>query len=410
MPFGLPDASLVTEQLCQTLREALSPLPDAATVSVSVLSAAPTAVPVIVSGDPPDVLRQKGGAQVSVYLFHVMQNTSMRNAPVVSQTALPIPYQPLGLELFYLVTAFCEGDYAREQQLFSEAMKCLHENPALRITPPGREEPERLRVALEPESLSDMAQRAQAAGIPIRLSAVYRVGTLFLEPPAPPPAAPRVTAWTVSAYPFTAWQDKTAQVLGTVLHARYTKPGGAEGAYDLSPATVAPGQTFLLHGLNFGGAANRVCLLDAGGTERDVTDAWVQSGATTDSRFVLQIPVEDAPVPGVYQLCVGGAAGTRSNATPFQIAAAVSAQDGPLLTREAPQIQGQGFLPGFTEIYLNTLRLTETTGTAQKGQFRVMDAGLIRFRPPESLPPGRYAVRVRVNRVESPPALWLDVK
>ncbi|MCW3097931.1 MAG: hypothetical protein JWL77_3549 [Chthonomonadaceae bacterium] len=436
MPFGLPDASLVTDRLCRLLGEALRPLTEAT-----------PAVPVVVSGDPPDVLRQKDGSYLSVYLFHVVQNTSLRNAPVVGLSAasrqenggqspgavsslesadsrlpvpgqrrsaarqtLPIPYQPLGLELFYLITAISAGAYAQEQQIFSLALKRLHENPTLLVDAPGREEPERLRVALESESLAEMTQRWQTAGAPIRLSAVYRVGILFLEPPAPPPPSRPVTTWTVSAHASALPQDTSAQVIGTFINVRYTGPEGEQNAYDLSPANAAPGQTLLLHGLNFGGpTATRVYLLDAGGVERDITDTWVQSSESTSSRFVLRVPIDDAPIPGVYQIRVGDSAATRSNATPFQIAALVQAKAGPLLKGNAPQIEGQGFVPAVTELYLDTLRLTETTGNVQKGQFRVVDSSLMRFHPPDDLPPGRYAVRVRVNRVDSPPALWLEV-
>ena len=38
----------------------------------------------------------------------------------------------------------------------------------------------------------------------------------------------------------------------------------------------------------------------------------------------------------------------------------------------------------------------------------MIDVATIKFMRPANLPPGRYAVRVRVNGVESPPAVWIS--
>jgi hypothetical protein len=43
------------------------------------------------------------------------------------------------------------------------------------------------------------------------------------------------------------------------------------------------------------------------------------------------------------------------------------------------------------------------------GQFTVANVSKLTFKPPTNLPGGLYSVRIRVNQVESPPAVWIKV-
>ena len=53
-----------------------------------------------VTGSAPDSIRDKGGCQMSIYLFHVEQDKYQMNSPVLGQRAQTIPFQPLSLGLY----------------------------------------------------------------------------------------------------------------------------------------------------------------------------------------------------------------------------------------------------------------------------------------------------------------------
>jgi hypothetical protein len=120
----------------------------------------------------------------------------------------------------------------------------------------------------------------------------------------------------------------------------------------------------------------------------------------------------NAPVPGVYQLRVGGD-GFRTNATPISIAAAIlGVTNPPLLTPDAGgrfTFNGVGFLAGKTEVLIDTVAVNPAAGAPGPGEFQLDGETTITFRAPANLRPGRYPVRVRVNQVESAPAWWINI-
>jgi hypothetical protein len=339
----------------------------------------------------------------------------------------PIPAQPLSLDLYYLLTASsAEGSYVQEQQAMSIALKCFHENPFVHIAVPGGAEPEEFCLTMEIETADDMGHLWLATTAALRLATVYKVSVVFIEPPAPPELAAPATIVTLSVNPAAVPFTSAVQVLGTYVNVTYQRPNQPAGAppsrYDLSPATVAPGQGFFLYGTGFGKAqSSEVYLLAPGAAEEAVTLDWVDQAASTESRFALTIPLTLPRPAGIYQLRVGNnqparsALAVRSNATPFSIAALVDAGTTPVLPAPAPGtpyvLTGAGFDPSATEILLETIPLAMHSGAGgpAPGEFLVADANTIQFLPPASLEPGLYALRVRVNQVDSAPAKWIKV-
>src|ERR1700731_285580 len=111
-PIGVPDLWLITDNPVQTLKDnGLASLP----------------FNVAVSGSAPDSVREDGECQLTLYLFHVEQDKSQMNSPVLGKRALTVPFQPLGLNLYYMLSAFSGKSYAQEQQAMSIAMRCFHE-------------------------------------------------------------------------------------------------------------------------------------------------------------------------------------------------------------------------------------------------------------------------------------------
>ena len=450
MALGLLDLSIVTDYLRKLLTDAITntqlwseePTPPAGTPP----SATPPGQPfnIKVTGDPPDTLRDGAGCQLSIYLFHLAADKFQRNAPVTGPyTATktrqnvtrvpPIPAQPLSLDLYYILTAYAQGDnsYIQEQQAMSIALKCFHENPIVRPTVPIDGRQEEFCLTMEVEPADKLGMLWQAMTVSMRLAVLYKVSVVFIEPPAPPPLAPPVaeTGVKLSVYSANLPFAEQGQVIGTFTTVSYTAADNTPRSFDLWPAIVAPGQNFLLYGagLDVANQSDRVYLLPpGGGVEQEVT-AWITPSAagapalTTASRFALTVPAATTWTPGIYQLRVGnqlalGVAGAlRSSATPFSIAAFVDPAGGPILAPVGTvfTLNGLNFVPGSTEVFLETIALTATaTAPPNAGQFNVQaDGKAIAFALPDSptLPKGTYAVRVRVNQVDSPPAQWVTV-
>lgn len=438
-PLGVLDLSLVTDTLINMIKACRdnSPMWKKNGGDVDQFT-------IHVSGSAPDTVRDSGGCQLSLYLFHVEQDKFQMNSPVMGARAQPIPFQPLSLNLYFLLTAYAKDDYVSEQRAMSIAMRCFHEHPIVHTTvtlplPPPTGVKEEFTLSMAVESADDMARLWQAITSPMRLAAVYRVSVIFMSPPATPSAAKKVTAISLSADPASLPYADLGQVIGTARHVSFVAPDSTVAIpeiveFDFSPATVAPKQDVTLYG---GGlsqpTAGRVYLLADGAPEREVTD-WVvpitnptppPATIRSDSKIVLHLP--DAigtppvasPPPGIYQLRVGSdiakgdAVDYRSNATPFSIAARIDvtiAPPNPPMLSSPYTLHGRGFVPGQTEVLLDTVALAPSGAPPGDGEFQITGGGTaIAFKPPLGLKPGRYSVRVRVNHVESDPSWWINV-
>jgi hypothetical protein len=367
-----------------------------------------------------------------------------------------IPFQPLSLDLYYLITAFADDKYVEEQQAMSIVLNCFHQHPIVRktvlipgATPPSV--PEEFTLTMEIETCDELARLWQAITVAYRMSVVYKVSVVFLTPPAPAGPAKPVLRASLAVDPAALPYQQSGQVIGTLSSASYATPASTAGTpeivtFDYSPATVVigtpfgPGTIFSLlgGGLNQSTTSNNVYLLapdsssPTGFSEQNV-NSWllpdpdpINHPVQTGSSLRLQIKnaaalPSNAQNPGVYQLRVGNnvalanPAAIRSNATPFSIAApinvTVAAPNAPLLTPDGSGIytvNGVKFVTGQTQVLLDTVPLTAAATPLQPGTFNVGDPQTITFKRPANLPSGTYAVRIRVNQVESPPGWWIQ--
>ena len=96
-----------------------------------------------VTGLSPEAVRQGQGAQLSLYLYHIDENNAVESLFWTAQSQAaggpPVQYQPLALDLYYLLSAYAEGSYIHEQQAMSIAMRIFHENPVIRGVGPDGE-------------------------------------------------------------------------------------------------------------------------------------------------------------------------------------------------------------------------------------------------------------------------------
>ena len=116
-PLGVLDISLVTGRLIDVLTNCIDVSPLWAVLDPTNPLPKPT-FSISVSGSMPDTNRHDQGCTLSICLIHVSADKFQRNfvaipPPVLPpppgtppQRALPIPQHPLGLDLFYLLTAY----------------------------------------------------------------------------------------------------------------------------------------------------------------------------------------------------------------------------------------------------------------------------------------------------------------
>src|SRR5262249_53368879 len=143
--------------------------------------------------------------------------------------------------------------------------------------------------------------------------------------------------------------------------------------YNLSPATVAPGQRLFIFGHAFD-QTPLVFLIPQGAAEQDISGWKVKEADPsnpqfqTKSRITLDVPPPGAlpansPSAGIYQLRAGNASGYRTNSVPLSISARVQITilppDPPLLVPAGGifNISGDGFVSGDTELLLDTVPL-----------------------------------------------------
>jgi hypothetical protein len=373
------------------------------------------------TGLSPEAARLGQGAQLSLYLYHVEENAAGESlfwsAQAQSAGGPPIRYQPLALDLYYLLSAYAEGNYVQEQQAMSIAMRVFHENPVVRgVGPDGL--PWEVTLTLERRSYDELSSLWQATTSALRLSAVYRAAVVLIEPEPGPPPAPPVTSIGLAL--GTGAASDGPELLSTYREVRYTTPGGTSVAFTQDPATVAAGGEVWLIGTGLESAAGQRLILTGpypGGVQADVSAWLVRASPPSATRRVLRLPAAagSAPAPGRYSVRLEAVASDgqvtyRSAGVPLSIAAAVSPVGGPLLPAAASYtVNGTGFAPDDTQVLLGTIPLQAAGGAAPSaGEYAVDPAGTaLTLVPPAGLRPGTYQLRVRVAGIESDPALWL---
>jgi Pvc16 N-terminal domain len=420
-PIGVLDLSFVTQTLLGLLGTYMN-------------TTAPIPMSIVPSGSMPDAVRQDSGPQLTFSLFHVVADKFLRNSPILNSRAQTLPFQPMALDLYYLLSCFAQKNWEQEQQAMTLAMQFFYQSPiiTMAVTLPGIAGTvnEEFSLTMEVETADEMSRLWQAISFPLRLSVVYKVSVVLLTPPATPPLAPQVKRMQLAADPTLFPYSQSGQLLGAVWTASFASPLSSATSpeivnIDYSPAVVPLGQRFFLYGANLNQpTSSRVYLLSPDGlTENEVT-TWMTPEPDplnphfqTASRITLDLPATltalpaGAQSPGVYQLRAGSQkpsdpSTNRTNSVPFSIAAfidtsAVPPPNPPILVPDVTgtyTLNGEGFVPGQTEILLDTVPSQFTVVSAAQATFQAL-----------GFPSGRYTVRVRVNGVESPPSWWIKI-
>lgn len=399
------------------------------------LGGAPTFTPNF-SGLAPDAVKQQSGPHLSMYLYHVESDNAQQSLSwqpwMQDAGGQPVRFQPLALDLFYLLFAHSDGEtgWTQEQEAMSVAMRIYHVSPIVR-SGPSATVPWELTLTMEHRSYDELSRLWQATTAPLRMSVVYRAAVVFIDPDQMPKSVSiiKTKTFTLSADPVKLPLPPPGPaaypvLFGTSRQGSYIGPAGVAEPFSLSNIALTPGQSASLLGSDLGvsGESDRVYLLAADGTgEADVT-SWSVPAESTSTKFVLGLPPAvgtapaNSPAPGVYQLRVGsGALGSpgavRSGSISATVAAYVDPAGGPVLSGSAPfTVTGAGFVPGQTEVLVGTIALSAVSAAPTTGQVRLDPSGTsFAFAPPAGPSGTVLPVRVRVNGIESEPALWVTL-
>jgi Pvc16 N-terminal domain len=424
MAWSTPDLSDITQVLKGLLDTAVnnSTLPAA---NIKVLC------------DSPDTARQTDGhCHLNLYLLHVGRDPFWRNTPVAGPRPQLNSAQPLSLNLSYLLTAWCDKDFVSEQRAMTIALQAIHSQPIvthdliasdlLTAWLPNGE----FLMSIEADALDEMSRLWQAFTVPMRLSALVKVGVVFIAPatPTPPPAIPPSTVnLAVSPEPMTATVPMLMAGFG-----EQSPPVPADADPSQVTATIGPlvavgglpalgGGTLVVagNGLDLPAAADVFLSVPGTTTEWKVTSPWRQNVAPgelellfpavyADPATSLPAPPNAMPLPGLYNLAVG-AGTTRSNTIPIAVAPRVDdVVNPPILPANAGgfyAIAGAGFVPAAaaTTLGFGGVALTySAAATPAAGEFTVDAAGeAIVFLPPAATPPGSYPIQLAVNGISA---------
>jgi hypothetical protein len=388
--------------------------------------------------DSPEAVRHSDGhCHLTIYLLHVGRDPFWRNAPVEGPRPQTNASQPLSLNLSYLLTSWCDKNFASEQRAMSIALRAIHGHsivtPELIAaeTPPVWLSSGEFTMSIEADSIEEMSRLWQAFTVPMRLSALIKVGVIFVDPASarPPPAIPPSAA-NLAVSPFPSENARTRPMLYPGF-ATVAPPAPADADPGGVPISVGPPVvvgdnlpdphpegpqgglvTIAGNGLDLALAGDVYLSVPGKPTEWKVT-AWrlgVSAGSLTlllpnDYADPATTPPPAAtPPPGLYNLAVGS--GTwRSNTVSLAIAPRIDGVTNPPTL--APDgtglyaIAGAGFAVGAaTKVSFGATALQYTPGAPIAGQFAVDAAGKqITFRAPNAATQGAYPIPVSVNGV-----------
>jgi hypothetical protein len=129
-------------------------------------------------GDPAPVEARR----LSLWLYQVVPNEHLRNAPMMRQPNDDVEaYPPLALTLYYLLTPSTGSDEG-DQIILGRALQIFHDSSILTLE--SQDEPgtgEELHLSLVQRTIEEVAQVWEALQQPYRLSVCYEVRVVRID-------------------------------------------------------------------------------------------------------------------------------------------------------------------------------------------------------------------------------------
>ncbi|MEM1319236.1 MAG: DUF4255 domain-containing protein [Bacteroidota bacterium] len=425
--MALLDISDITQALMTTIGNAFTPS------SGWGGGPAPTVFP-----SPPAYLSETG---IGMYLYHISEDPHYKNLPAPGSDNVPIRFTPMGLKLYYHLSAndtnIAEESRAlNEQRMMGVAVKTLRDNPVINVN--SNNSDNRLRICLNTIPPNEAVSFWTAGNSEMKLSCYYEVSVALLEPEQAQRRSNRVLSYGVHAF-----VQGAPRIISSENVVNFVPPGAViSEQLRTSPAQVPIGQTFRLIGTGFNGGSLQLLLHSPNrGPVLQATPAWalVASEGRLEARVQTTAVEQGNPgntidiIPGVYGAQVSAVKQRMmpngqvrnfthlSNQCPIAIAPSIT---GILLEDVAQrrfQITGQSFDAPAEQVsvYILDERLINILPDGSNtdynnlavGEFAVnpVDPTQLRLVLPASASSGDdLPLRIFVNGIESPPT-WLQV-
>ena len=156
----------------------------------------------------PDLPIRQDQIGLGFYLYHVLENAQYKNSLPPGNDTPPVNYTPMGLNLYYQLSANNPAVDSKssllEQDMMSVAMKALHDNAEIQLVTQDW-----IRISLQPTAATDAVHNWTAGPYALKLSAFYEVSVVFLVPEVSKSYVGRVL--TYGNYIFTESTPRIAQ-------------------------------------------------------------------------------------------------------------------------------------------------------------------------------------------------------
>lgn len=387
--------------------------------------------------DPPDSLA--GDNALGLYLYHIKEDPSMKNALPMGNSNPPIKFTAMPLILFYQLSAHSDlssptGSY-REQMLLGAAMKALHDNPIINddtlvagetVMPLIlRGQDNRIALELRPVEPEDAVNFWTAGSTPLRLAAYYQVSVILLEPEPMQRSANPVLDYNVFAFP-----DSTPLITSSRYSLDILPPGATESReIVLQPARAPYGARIVINGFNLSGDETFVYLqyADWDVPRRLNSIDWSIQSDNSEVSLVIQDNIDgDELAPGLYNLFIEVAKErvtpngqtkqftNLSNPTPIMIAPRIDTVSTPnangVFTISGRIFEGVDITQDHVKLFLGESALTQgAAGSLAFAEFAIVDQENLEIRWLEDTSVGDvYYLRVQVRDADSLPR-WLVI-
>jgi hypothetical protein len=214
-----------------------------------------------VSALPPAQLT--GDVTVGFFLYHATESTTLKNISPVTQDVPPVRYTPMGLNLYYQLSAhsglLLENSAVMAQRIFGLAMKALRDFPAVNSStlveglpafPTELQGTDNLfRITLQAVPPNETSQFWTAGNESVRLAAYYQVSATLLEPEPPARYGGRVLRYGVHTFVSGAPRLDASRSL-----VEYRLPGESTNREaTVQPAEASVGGQLTFHGTDLTG-------------------------------------------------------------------------------------------------------------------------------------------------------------
>lgn len=390
--------------------------------------------PEIVEIGPPDKIGEE--KTLSLYLYHVREDDAARNMPSPVNPNLGTAYSPLGLRLYYQLTAHPEDidEYSGHvEDIFGGALKAFHDYPILTPnTKVGASEVElfsslndvelsveRLEISMLNIPVEEASNYWVGGSEPRRLCAHVEVGVVFLEAEEPTSMEMPVLEHNVfvdAGFGVSLEGSSSEFVLKDI-------PNRPDQKVEFSPARPVVGEVFTLRGQGWGGGPVKIRLHDQRREEPQLLeDAEVREDRRVATLAVM-VPEKDSEsrplLPGIYGVTVEESGGSRSNQAVVVIrpdlALSGGTTDNPFVLTGGPfKDSGAEPLELSVQLFIGQKRLTladpepQVVEDLKNGEFWISSSSELIVKMDELPEAGEFLpIRVVVDDVESLP-IWLE--